>query len=126
MKIRKFNESLLDDLKSKLSEENLDIKEEIIELIENSISSSDLSLVSDFIVSFINDPETTTIEGLSNDSDVYEFYLKFTNDIDEILQDMGYFEESPSSKGTLGLYSYLVKGTRDAVKKVMLKLKDEI
>lgn len=126
MKIRKFNESLLEDLKDKLGEDYKDMKEELITSIEESISSSDMDLVSDFINSFINDPETTTIEGLSNDSDIYEFYLKFTNDIDEILQKKGFFDDSPSSKGKLGLYDYLVEGSRVAIKEIMLIIKEEI
>ena len=33
---------------------------------------------------FVKSPEDTKIEGFINDSDIYEFYLKFRNDIDEL------------------------------------------
>ena len=44
-------------------------------------------MFSSFVESFIKNPEDVKIEGLINDSDIYEFYLKWRNDIDEILND---------------------------------------
>ena len=63
------------------------IKEDLIEMIEKSLKTSDKKTFDDFISAYIKNPEETQIEGLINDSDVYEFYLKFRNDIDDILSD---------------------------------------
>jgi hypothetical protein len=115
-KIVKFNESLLEDMKADAENEAVS---EILDIIEKSVNSSDVELVEDFIKAYINEPETTIIEGLSNDSDIYEFYLKYTNDIDEKLNDLNYFEKSPNELGVIGLYDYLVKGTRDCIRQYM-------
>lgn len=119
MRIRRFNEDI--DLNNDFES----LKDDIMEMITNSVNTSNIDVISEFITSYINEPDNTFIEGFVNDSDVYEFYLKYINDIDKILNDINYFENSPESKGTLGLYDYLVKGTRDAVKQIFIELEKE-
>jgi hypothetical protein len=46
---------------------------------------SDAKTVNDFIEAFKADSERIKFEVLINDSDVYDFYLKFMDEIDEIL-----------------------------------------
>jgi hypothetical protein len=93
-----------------------DVKEKIEKTIKNSGGE-----YSSFIESFIKDDDVK-IEGLINDSDVYDFYLKYIDDIDVILNDMSFFDESPSNQNVFGLYNYLVLGTNESVKEIVKNL----
>lgn len=98
-----------------------ELKDEIKSLIEKTIENSGGEYKS-FIDSYIKNPEDVKIEGLINDSDVYEFYLKFRNDIDELLNNVNYFDDVPSEMNVLGLYDYIIKGTEKAVKEIVKEL----
>lgn len=91
-----------------------EIKDEIKSMIEKTIENSGGEFNS-FVDSFIKNPEDVKIEGLINDSDVYQFYLKYRNDIDELLNDLKFFGISPSESNAIGLYDYLLKGTQKAI-----------
>lgn len=91
-----------------------DFKEEVKSMIEKTIQNSGGEFNS-FIESFNKSPEDTKIEGLINDSDIYDFYLKWRNDIDEILNDINFFDEVPSELNAFGLYEYVIKGTERCV-----------
>ena len=91
-----------------------DLKEEVKSMIEKTIEKSGGDFES-FKDKFVKSPEDTKIEGFINDSDIYEFYLKFRNDIDELLNNVKYFDEVPSESNTFGLYDYIISGTERAV-----------
>ena len=91
-----------------------EIKDEIKSMIEKTIENSGGEFAS-FIDKFVKEPEDVKIEGLINDSDLYDFYLKFRNDIDEILNDIKFFGNAPSEINAIGLYDYLIKGTQKAI-----------
>lgn len=123
---KQYNESLSQDLESKISEDFKDLKLSLLDLIEKSVNSSDMEVVTEFINSFLEDDSESVIEGLVNDSDVYEFYLKHTDEIDEILNDGEFFESSPKEHGVVGLYDYMVYGTTKAVKNAVNRIKNDI
>jgi deoxyribodipyrimidine photolyase len=91
-----------------------ELKEEVKSMIEKTIEKSGGEFDS-FKDKFVKSPEDTKIEGFINDSDIYEFYLKFRNDIDELLNSVKYFDEVPSESNTFGLYDYIISGTERAV-----------
>jgi len=91
-----------------------ELKEEVKSMIEKTIEKSGGDFES-FKDKFVKSPEDTKIEGFINDSDIYEFYLKFRNDIDELLNSVKYFDEVPSESNTFGLYDYIISGTERAV-----------
>jgi hypothetical protein len=91
-----------------------EIKDEIKSMIEKTIENSGGEFAS-FVDKFVKEPEDVKIEGLINDSDLYDFYLKFRNDIDEILNDIKFFGNAPSEVNAIGLYDYLIKGTQKAI-----------
>ncbi len=98
-----------------------ELKEEVKSMIEKTIEKSGGEFKS-FVDKFIKSPEDVKIEGFINDSDIYEFYLKFRNDIDELLNDIKYFNEVPSESNTFGLYDYIINGTEKAVSQVVKEL----
>jgi len=91
-----------------------EVKDELKSMIEKTIEKSGGEFKS-FVESFLKTPEDIKIEGLINESDIYDFYLKWRNDIDEILNDVKFFGETPSDDNVFGLYDYLIKGTERAV-----------
>ena len=93
------------------------------DLIEKSLKTSDEKTIQDFIDAYIRNPEDTQIEGLINDADIYEFYLKYRNNIDEKLSDDKFYDEKPSEMECFSLYDYIVKGTKRALKEFMGELK---
>ena len=102
---------------SKYTELSSEVKSMIEKTIENSGGE-----FNSFTEKFIKSPEDVKIEGFINDSDIYEFYLKFRNDIDELLNDIKYFDEVPSESNTFGLYDYIINGTEKAVIEVVKTL----
>jgi hypothetical protein len=87
-------------------------------MIEKTIENSGGEFAS-FVDKFIKEPEDIQIEGLINDSDIYDFYLKFRNDIDELLNDLKFFGNNPSDINAIGLYDYLIKGTQKAIEETV-------
>jgi len=98
-----------------------EVKDEVKSMIEKTIESSGGEF-SSFVDSFVKNPEDVKIEGFINDSDVYEFYLKWRNDIDEILNDVKFFGESPTEINAFGLYEYVIKGTEYSMNEIVKML----
>jgi hypothetical protein len=98
-----------------------DLKDEVKSMIEKTIDKSGGEFKS-FVNKFNKTPEDVKIEGFINDSDIYEFYLKFRNDIDELLNNIKYFNEVPSESNTFGLYDYIINGTEKAVSEIVKDL----
>ena len=82
-------------------------------MIEATIEKSGGELKT-FVSSYVKNPEDVKVDGFINDSDIYEFYLKWRNDIDEILSDINYFDEVPTENNSFGLYEYVIRGTEKA------------
>lgn len=96
------------------------VSDEIKSMIESTIENSGGEFNS-FIDSYKKDPNSVKIEGLINDSDIYDFYLKYRNDIDEILSEVKFYDEIPSEINTFGLYDYIITGTTRAVSEFINK-----
>jgi hypothetical protein len=103
------------------SDKYTELKNEVKSMIEKTIEKSGGEFKS-FLDKFIKSPEDVKIEGFINKSDIYEFYLKFRNDIDELLNNIKYFNEVPSESNTFGLYDYIINGTEKAVSEIVKDL----
>jgi hypothetical protein len=99
-----------------------EVKDEIKSMIEETIKKSGGEFVS-FVDAFKKNPEDVKVEGFINDSDIYDFYLKWRNDIDEKLNDIKFFDQMPSKNNSFGLYEYIIKGTEKAFKEFVNDLK---
>ena len=95
-----------------------EVMEEVQKMIENTIQKSGGELNA-FIESFEKNPEDVKVEGFINDSDIYDFYLKFRNDIDEILNNLKFYDEAPTEVNAFGLYEYVITGTERAFMEVV-------
>lgn len=99
-----------------------EVKEEIKSMINKTIEKSGGEFDS-FVDSLIKNPTDTKIEGLINDSDVYDFYLKFRGEVDEMLSDIKFYDEIPSEINAFGLYDYIIKGTQKSIEEFLKQLK---
>ena len=116
--MRKFTQFILEsDDASKYT----DVTDKIKQMIESTIENIGGEFRM-FVSSLIKNPEDYKIEGLINDSDIYEFYLKHRNDIDEILSEINFFKETPININAYGLYEYVIRGTERAVIEIVKKL----
>ncbi len=91
-----------------------EVLDEIKSMIESTIERSGGEFNS-FVESYIKDSESVKIEGLINESDIYEFYLKFRNQIDELLNDIKFYDTPASELSSFGLYDFLIKGTLKSI-----------
>jgi hypothetical protein len=111
MKIRKFNSFILE---SDDSSKYIEVIDEIKNLIKNTIDKSGGEFDS-FVESFTKNPEEVKIEGLINDSDIYDFYLKYRNQIDEVLSSIKFYQLSAEEMNVFGLYDYTIMGTQKSI-----------
>lgn len=102
-----------------------EIKAAVKEKIESTIKKSG-GEYSAFVDKFAKDPESVQIEGLISDDQIYDFWLKHENDIDEFLNSVGFFEKSPVSMNVIGVYKYVVSSAREAINLVVGMLRDEV
>ena len=118
--IKKYKQFLLleeDENKSEISQE---IKDELKSMIEKTIEKNKKNEeFNSFIKRFINEPDDVKIEGLINDGDIHDFYLKRRNDIDPILNNINFYNNPPSKLNVVGLYQYTVIGTQKAIEEVV-------
>lgn len=96
----------------------VEIKDELKRMIEETIEKDKVDY-NGFVKSFLRNPKDVKIKGLTSSSDLYEFYIKWRNDIDEILSDINFFDESPSDSNSFGLYDYTINGTQKAIQEFL-------
>jgi hypothetical protein len=116
-RIRKFTEALE---ANKFTE----VTSEIKSLIESTIEKSGGEFKT-FIDTFLKNTDDTKIEGLINESDIYDFYLKYRNQIDECLNEIKFYDNVPSEIGVFGLYEYIIKGTQESIKEFVKNLSEK-
>jgi len=120
-------ESLQDKLKDKLSEKYISLKRGILDLLDNSVKDSDeLVNVQNFISEYIKNPEKVVIVDFVEDGEVFQFYLKYQGNIDEVCNNNGYFEKVPKDNNIFSLYKYITEGTKFAVLQAMKIMEKEL
>ena len=117
MKVLKLSDLITE--KAKIETKTL--TDNIIEIFSESIGSDDKTLIKKAISSYISDEESIAIKGLVNDSDVYDFFVKYTTDIDNTLRDINHYDKSPNSLNALGIYDYIIISTKIAIKEELVK-----
>lgn len=102
-----------------------DIKNDVKEKIESTVKKSGGEYAS-FIEKMIKDPGSVQIEGLINDDQIYDFWIKYKNDIDEILNNIKFFDKSPKDLNIVGVYKYVIACTQKAIEEVVVILSEDI
>ena len=112
----------VDGVKSLSKDKYQELTDEVKSMIDKTIEDNGGEFDT-FVDSFIKNPEDVKINGFINDSDIYEFYLKWRNDIDEILNTVGFYDKKPTDLNAFGLYDYMIKGTQEAINEVIKLVK---
>lgn len=98
------------------------MKDDVSKMIEETIKNSGGKSVKDFAQSYVKTPEDVKIEGLINDDQVHDFWLKYENEIDELLNKVKFFDESPNELNAIGTYKYIIASTNRAILEIVRML----
>ena len=95
--------------------------QDVKEKIENTIEKNGGEFKS-FIDKFKQNPEDVKIEGLINDDQLYDFWLKYENEIDEILNQVNFFDKSPKDLKIIGVYKYIMVSVQQTIEEIVKML----
>lgn len=121
-----LNESLYDSIEGDLDSSRDSLNKELIEEIEKTMDSSDLIDLQNWIGKFEEGDSNTVIDSLTDDSNIYDFYLKHQDDIDSLLSDNEWFNNNLSSLNITSLYDTIIEGTKEAIKLSILDIKTKL
>ena len=117
--IKKYFEYIKEGENNSSSDKYQELKDKVKSFIQETIDKENqYDSVESFIDSYIK-KEDVDIRGLIKQDDLYQFYLDWRNDIDEILNNINFFDEIPSKMNSIGLYDYIITGVKRAVKEVV-------
>jgi hypothetical protein len=119
-RIRKFTEAIE---VNKFQEVIDEIKSMIEKTINPSGNEVEQEKFIDFIDSYSKDQEE--IEKLISDSDIYDFYLKYRNQIDDCLKEIKFYDKTATEINAFGLYEYVIKGTNIAIREFVSTMKTQ-
>lgn len=117
-----INEGFQDELGGKLSDKYLSLKKGILDLLDNTLKG-DITKLQGFMDSYIDPESESLLEGFVEDADIMDEYLKHQSDVDQILLDYNYYDDSPEVES---LYDYVIDGTYDAVVYCMGEMRTEL
>jgi len=100
------------------------LKNGLMEFVKKSSNGNDREFIKKWVEENKKEDteKTVTLEGLIQDVDIYDFYLKHKEDIDNLLKESGYFKEHQEHKNVNGLNDYVIDGTKEAIKICMQKI----
>ena len=124
----KLVEGLDSELKDKLSGKYSSLKRGVILLIENNIKSDDKLTELQQVLVDIRDKGINNVKliGFIENTDIYNFYLKYQNDIDELLKDEKYYNIKPSDNSVYSLYDFVIDGTKKSVDFISEQIEAEL
>ena len=103
-----------------------ELKDKVVSLIQDTIDEEkQYDSVEEFVDSYMK-KDDVEIRGLIKQDDLYQFYLDWRNDIDEILNNINFFDEVPSKMNSIGLYDYIIAGVKRVVKEVVKMIQNII
>lgn len=136
MKVIKYynfiNEKLdLDDIKERLNDDYSELKNGLIKMIEDSLKGSteivNMIDIENFIGDYISSgKDASMIDGIIEDNDIFNFYLKYQSDIDELLNDKKYMDKSPKENNVYSLYDVVIDGTKQSVLETLKLINNEL
>lgn len=117
-------EALQDQLKDKLGEQYVSLKRGILDLLDKSVeNNTELVAVQNLIHNYIENPEKTTINGFVDDNEIFDFYLKYQADLDELCNEHHFFTEDHN---VFSLYKYVIEGTKFGVTAALQIMEKEL
>ena len=137
MKVQRFSNYIVEkmdfnDIESKMNDSYIELKKGLIEMIKLTLQATkeaNLTIidVEDFITDYISTgKDSNTIDKLIEDNDIFNFYLKYQSDVDELLNDKEYMSESPRSHDVFSLYDVVIDGTKQSILESLKIIQKEI
>lgn len=137
MNIIKYNNFIFEDVnydkvKKSLKEDDIELKLNLIELIENNIKipeneNVNLKDIDNFINDYLSSGKDANMIGdLTEDVDIFNFYLKFESEINETLNDSGYMDKTPKENNVFSLYDMIIDGTKESILIFLKNIKNEL
>ncbi len=131
MEIKKYVQFITEATDSVKDDSTFDkMKDAIRGMIEETLKKSGGTDVKTFASNYVQYNESpsknsggASIEGLINDDQIYDFWLEFDNEIDELLNQIGFFNDSPVSINATGTYKYIIEATKRAILEIVRLLK---
>jgi len=119
-------ESLEDKFKEKLSD-YVSLKRGLLLLLDNSVENAEeLVNVQNFINNYKEKPNDATLVGFVDDAEIFDFYIKYQGDIDEICSKTNFFDKTPKENNIFSLYAIIIEGTKYAVKECFTYLEKDM
>ncbi len=125
----KYNirESLDDKYKDKVTGDYESLKIGILNLLDKSVENSDdLVNIQNFMNEYRDNPENATLVGLVDDAEIFDFYMKYQSNVDEMCESKNYFDKSPKENNVFSLYAFIINGTKFAVQETMKDLENDL
>lgn len=124
--IKKFNNFILEkfdikDIEQRLGDKYSELKIGLISMMKESLKTNqddniNMIDIENFISDYISSgKDASMIDGIIEDNDIFNFYLKYQSDIDELLNDTKYMDTTPKSNGVYSLYDIIIDGTKQSV-----------
>ena len=120
-------ENLDDKFKDKLDENYISLKRGVLLLLEDSIDNTEeLVNVQNYIDKSIEDLDSNPLVSFIEDGEIFDFYMKYQADIDELCNNNSWFTKTASEENIFSLYQYIISGAKFAVKQCLKILKKEL
>jgi len=138
MKLKKYTDFLvtealdIEELKSSLKDDYIEIKKDLIDLIDASLKESkndtyNMIDVNNFINDYISGgKESKMIDDLVEDNSIFNFYLKNQSDIDYLLNQSLYMQKPPIENDVYSLYDFVIDGTKQAILTILKYIKKDL
>lgn len=120
-----INENLYDSISDKLESDKESLVKDLLNAIEETLDSSDLIDLQNWIGKYEDENEDTIIDSLTDDSNIYDFYLKHQDDIDLTLNENEWFDNL-SNIDVISLYDIIILGTKEAISLSIQEIKNKL
>jgi len=96
-------------------------------LIEDSVENTEeLVEVQNFINKSSENLDDSPLVGFIDDGHIFNFYMKYQADIDEVCNNNNWFNKTASEENVNSLYGYMISGSKFAVKQCLKILEKEL
>ena len=137
MKIEKYTNYVVEkldmnDIEQRLGDKYGELKNGLVTLMEESLKTTkednvNMIDIENFIGDYISSgKDANMIDGVIEDNDIFNFYLKYQSDIDELLNDTKYMDTTPKSNGVYSLYDVVIDGTKQSVLEALKMIRKDL
>jgi len=121
-----ITEALKDKYENSIGEKYKGLKIGILKMIDETLETEELVDAQNYMSDYVKNPESGKLENFVENNEIFNFYLKYQADIDELCNDENYFNNTMTQRNLFSLYDVIMDGTKFAVKECISILYNEI